>query len=310
MKILIISPVRDEDRFVSNAISCMINQTLLPQKWIIVNDGSKDRTEEKIKEYLGIYPFLDYIELPDRGYRKPGEGVINAFYAGLDSIDNNKYDIIAKFDVDLDFPPDTLQKISDAFEYDKKLGITGGCLYEKDKKGGKNKKLIIPKGYVNGPNKFYRRECFENIGGLICRAGWDGVDIIKARMTGWNTGTIESLKINHLRPMGMSVGEGLVNACNKYGDVSYFMGGYFWYFLLRVIGRSLESQNSRIGYYMLKGYFHSKLEKRDRESLEFRKFLKKYQINNIKTYLKRIIPSIKCDKKLNSSRQNYLKNIK
>ena len=146
-------------------------------------------------------------------------------------------------------------------------------------------------------------KCFIEINGLIKRAGWDGVDTVKANIAGWETKEIESIKILHLKPTGFAKGEGLKRACLKYGDVSYYMGGYFWYFLFRVVGRSLKDVNLKIGFYMLKGYFTSLSQKLDRESDNFRKFLKKQQLANMKSWLKQGYKYIK--NKSNLSIKHY-----
>lgn len=289
MKIVIITPIRNEEEYIKTTLESMISQTLLPVKWIIVNDGSTDNTEKIIKNYLQKSPFIEYKRLSNRGYRKPAKGVIEAFYEGLKIAKNINYDIIAKLDGDLKFSPDTLEKICKAFQADPKLGITGGLRYERIKNNGPYKKVLVPKGFVGGPYKFYRKGCFKEINGLILRAGWDGVDTIKANMKGWRTGELDSIKFIHLKPTGSAKGEGLSKACEKYGNVSYYMGGYFWYFLVRVISRSLERTNPKIGFYMLKGYIKSLLNKEKRESTEFRKYLKKVQIQNIKEGTKLVL---------------------
>jgi glycosyltransferase involved in cell wall biosynthesis len=281
MRIVIITPTRNEEEYIKDTLECMIAQTVLPVKWIIVNDGSTDRTEKTIKEFEKDAPFIEYILLPDRGYRKPGQGVVEAFYEAYKTIENENYDIIAKFDADLKFPPDTLETICNAFKNDTKLGVTGGTRYEKIIENGDYEKVLVPRGFVGGPTKFYRKKCFEDINGLIRRAGWDGADTIKANMNGWKTGEIESLKVIHLKPTGTAKGEGLRRACEKYGDVSYYMGGYLWYFFLRVIGRSLEGRNLKVGYYMIKGYLRLKIKNETRESTEFRRYLKKVQVQNM-----------------------------
>ncbi len=292
MKLIIITPTRNEEKSISITIESMRKQTLLPIKWIIVNDGSTDNTEKIIKELTNNISFVKYVHIPDRGYRKPGQGVIETFYEGYNCIEND-YDILAKFDADLQFPPDTLEKICKAFRDDPKLGITGGAYYERLNNKGTLKRVLFSEGYVGGPVKFYRKKCFEDINGLIQRAGWDGVDIIKAKMKGWNTGEIEALKIIHLKPTGTAAGEGLKRACNKYGDVSYYMGGYLWYFCLRVIGRSLENRNLKIGYHMVRGFLRSYLNKLDRESPEFRNFLKKMQRKSMIHWFKLLLNSPK-----------------
>lgn len=288
MRILVITPVRDEEKYISTTIKCMINQSIVPAKWIIVNDGSRDRTEEIIKEYIGKISFLDLVSLPDRGNRKPGRGVVEAFYEGFNKINKDDYDIIAKVDGDLEFPDNTNEVICTAFAEDPMLGITGGTRYERlDEKGG-YKKDIGSKGYVCGPHKFYRVDCFRDINGLIKRAGWDGVDIIRAHMKGWKTGTIDSLNIIHLRPTGTARGEGIRKANEKYGDISYYMGGYFWYFLLRVLGRAIEARSLNVACSMLKGYFRDFINRKPRESREFRKFLKRQELSKLLHWIKQI----------------------
>jgi len=281
MKFVIITPVRDEEQFLPVTIKCMLEQSVLPAEWIIVNDGSKDKTQDIIESAAENTAFIKSVSLDDRGFRKPGSGVVRAFYQGFVQIQNQDYDVVAKFDGDLEFPPNTLEEIAHAFEIDPKFGITGCTRYEKKGVDSAFRKVLVPKGFVGGPTKFYRRKCFEEIGGLIERAGWDGVDTIKANMKGWKTGELDSLKILHLKPTGTAKGEGMVKACQKYGDVSYYMGGYVWYFILRITGRSLEERNPQVGYCMLKGYRAAAKAKVRMETEEFRHFLKKTQRKNI-----------------------------
>ncbi len=280
-KFAIITPARNEEAYLTTTIKCMLKQTVLPAEWIIVDDGSLDNSGKIIKGFMQNHDFIKYVLLKDRGYRKPGQGVIEAFYEGYKEITIHDYDIISKFDGDLEFPPNTIETIINAFEQNPLLGITGGTRYERKTSYGPFKRVLVPKGFVGGPFKFYRKKCFEDIGGLIKRAGWDGVDTIKANMMGWKTGEIESLKIIHLKPTGSAKGEGLVRACMKYGDVSYYMGGYFWYFILRVVGRSFEGRNIKIGYHMINGYLNAKRANELRESGKFQNFLKKKQRQNM-----------------------------
>jgi len=297
MKFVIITPVRNEEQYISITMKCMIRQTVMPIEWIVVNDGSTDNTEIIIKELMERNSFIKYVCLKDRGFRKPGQGVIEAFYEGFKKIENTDYDILAKLDGDLEFPPDTLEKISNAFKNHPKLGITGGTRYERKKNQGPFRKVLVPKGFVGGPFKFYRKQCFEDIDGLTKRAGWDGVDTIKANMNGWRTGEIESLKIVHLKPTGTAECEGLIKACEKYGDVCYYMGGYLWYFFLRIIGRSLEARNPKVGYHILRGYLRSKKKNEPRESHEFRSYLKKKQAQNMIYWFKLAVKGYREDER-------------
>lgn len=281
MKIIIITPVRDEEEYINFTIESVLTQTLLPYRWVIVDDGSTDNTGKIIQSYLDSAPFMQYIRIDDRGYRKPGQGVVQAFYEGFKTIEHLDYDAIAKMDGDLKFGKETFQTIVKRFEDEPQLGITGVVRYEHTTKEQQLKRVTVAKGHVTGAFKFYRKKCFEDIGGLIPRAGWDGVDIVKARMKGWKTGEIDSLKLFHLRPTGTSKGEGLKKAYEKYGDISYYMGGYFWYFALRVIIRSLKRRNPLVGFYMMKGYFNSRRNGIERESPDFRRALRKLQLERI-----------------------------
>jgi poly-beta-1,6-N-acetyl-D-glucosamine synthase len=284
MKLIIITPVRNEEKYIDSCIQCMLRQTYLPKKWIIVNDGSDDDTEKIVLEYADKHDFMKYIKIPDRGYRYPGRGVVDAFYVGYETLDKEEFDIIAKFDGDLSFPEHMMEKIVDAFKKDPVLGITGGVRYDAVREN-EFKKVIVPKYYVGGPTKFYRKECFVSIRGLIKRAGWDGADVIRAQKEKWKTGEIPDLFIYHLRPTGTSRGEGLAKASLKYGDVSYYLGGYPWYFVLRVLGRSFDNKSPKMLYYMIKGYLSSKYNKLPREEDVYRDYFKLIQMDNVKGYV-------------------------
>ncbi len=283
LKFVIITPTRNEEQFIETTIRCMARQTHPPLKWVIVNDGSNDGTATILDRAAREVSFISVLHLPDRGYRKPGQGVIEVFYEGYKKIEGHDYDVLAKFDADLEFEPGMLERIGREFMNNDKLGITGGTIYTAGERG-----LVrdaVPDGFVQGAVKFYRAACFRDIDGLICRSGWDGVDNIRANMHGWDTYEIRDLKVIHLRPTGTASGEGEKRACMKYGDVSYYMGGYFWYFLLRVVGRSLAGRSWRPGYYMLKGYWHAWKARSERATVPFRKYLKSKQLSGIRNML-------------------------
>jgi biofilm PGA synthesis N-glycosyltransferase PgaC len=289
MRVLIVSPVRDEERFIGTTLECMCRQTVRPDRWVVVNDGSSDRTGEIVREYAERHPFITYMERENRGHRLPGQGVVEAFYAGLAVEDWERYDIIAKLDGDLEFEPDTLEKILDVFEQVPKAGIVGGVRYERREEDGPFFRLRVSKCHVGGPYKFYRRECFRQIGGLVRRAGWDGIDEIRAYMNGWITGEWEHIAFIHLRPTGMSSEEGVRKANMKYGDVAFYMGGYFWYFLLRSLVRSIEAGSALPGLYQLKGYLTAAVRRAGRESKPFRTQLKRVQLDNFLYRLRELV---------------------
>ena len=286
MNTVIITPVRNEAQYIGTTLRCMIAQTVKPIRWVIVDDGSTDGTGEIIEGALDDNPFIRYVFVADRGFRKPAVGVVETFYRGLREVEGLEYDILAKFDGDLEFPPDMIASIIGAFEADPRLGVTGGRQFERLGVDQPLKEVRYPEGFVAGAYKFYRRECFEAIGGIIRRAGWDGVDTVRAAMQGWQTGQLPSLELIHLKTSGTARGEGIRKSGLKYGDVSYYMGGYFWHFLLHVLRLTVLFRKPAMGYWTAVGYFRALFRREEREPVAFRRFLKKQQLQHFKNLLR------------------------
>ena len=102
---LLISPCRNEADFMVNTLESVVNQSVTPAKWIIVDDGSTDTTPEILQRYSDQYDFIQIVTRDNRGHRSVGPGVIEAFYAGLDVVDLNDYQFVCKLDLDLIMPP-------------------------------------------------------------------------------------------------------------------------------------------------------------------------------------------------------------
>src|SRR5262249_25674743 len=102
---LLVSPCRDEASFMARTLDSVAAQSIPPALWIVVDDGSTDRTPEILAEYARRLPFLRVMKRADRGGRSVGPGVIEAFYAGLDGVDLDRFDYLCKLDMDLDLPP-------------------------------------------------------------------------------------------------------------------------------------------------------------------------------------------------------------
>lgn len=195
---MIISPVRNEGRFLQKTIDSVVSQTLRPQKWIIVNDGSTDNTPQLIDEAAKQHSWIHAVHRPDRGYRKQGGGVIEAVYDGYNLVVHEPWDFLVKLDGDLSFDKGYFESCFEQFAGNSKLGIGGGtvCCWN----GGE---LVAesrndPRFHVRGATKIYRRQCWEQIGGLLKAPGWDTVDELKANMLGWETRTFaEILLLQH-----------------------------------------------------------------------------------------------------------------
>src|SRR5262245_19548522 len=100
---VVVTPVRDEEKFLGRTIASMRAQTLPAHAWVIVDDGSKDRTGEIAEAAAREVPWIQVVRRSDRGFRAAGGGVVDAFYAGFERLVGMDWDFVVKLDGDLDF---------------------------------------------------------------------------------------------------------------------------------------------------------------------------------------------------------------
>ena len=154
-------------------------------EWIIVNDGSTDRTGEIVDRFATEHPWITVVHRENRGFRKSGGGVMEAFYEGYKAIQHQDWEFLVKLDADLTFEADYFEKCFEHFQQDPNLGIGGGEI--RHDIAGEMKAEKNPSFHVRGATKIYRRDCWEAIDGLWSASGWDTIDEVKANMKGWKT---------------------------------------------------------------------------------------------------------------------------
>ncbi len=230
---LIITPARDEAEFLEKTIRSVVNQTVRPAQWIIVNDGSRDATGEIIDRYARLYPWITAVHRVNRGYREAGRGVVHTFYDGYEHLESRDWDFLVKLDADLSFPDDYFESCFAEFAADPSLGIGGGGIYHEI--GGELRIEANPKFHVRGATKIYRRECWDALGGLVPSPGWDTVDELKANMLGWTTRSFLDLRVSHYRYTGSA--DGAWKNCVKDGRANYVAGYHPLFMLLKCIKR-------------------------------------------------------------------------
>jgi poly-beta-1,6-N-acetyl-D-glucosamine synthase len=251
---VVVTPVRDEEDNIRHTLDCMVRQTLPPEEWIIVDDGSRDNTGRIVDEYAAQYPWIRAVHRPDRGFRKPGGGVVDAFYEGYRTIRTARWEFLVKLDGDLSFEMDYFEKCIQHFGLSGELGIAGGtiCYIVNELK----KFEQVPAFHVRGATKIYRRSCWEQLGGLWPAEGWDTIDEIKANSLGWKTRSFRELHLLHHRPTGAA--DGFWGALTKYGRANYICG-YHPAFMLAKCMRRLVKRPAIVGsaalmYGYLSGY--------------------------------------------------------
>lgn len=255
VKYVIVTPVRDEEEHIEGTIEAVASQTVLPAEWVIVDDGSSDRTGDIIDRHVAKLPWISVVHRSNRGFRKSGGGVIEAFYEGYNALHSTDWEFVVKLDGDLTFSAEYFEKCFEHFSNQPRLGVGGGEIYHD--LGGTSKLEANPRFHVRGATKIYRRACWEAIGGLLKAPGWDSIDEVKANMLGWKSYSFRELHVAHHRLTGSA--DGALRDRVKHG-VACYISGYHPLFVgascfRRLFQRPYVVGSAAMGYGFLKGYF-------------------------------------------------------
>jgi glycosyltransferase involved in cell wall biosynthesis len=276
---LLVSPCRDEAEFIRRTLDTVAAQSVPPALWIVVDDGSTDETPAILAEYARRLPYLRVVRRTDRGRRSVGPGVVEAFYAGLETVALEDFDYVCKLDVDLELPPRYFETLMLRMEAEPRLGTTSGKPWFVHPRTGALVPEVCGDEMSVGMTKFYRVRCFREIGGFVRQVMWDGIDCHRARMLGWIAESVdeEPLRFVHLRPMGSSQ-QGIWTGRVRSGFGQWFMGTSPTYFVASALLR-LPRHPVLVGTAaMLWGYARSAARGAPRyDDLEFRRFLRRYQ---------------------------------
>ena len=271
-----ISPCRDEARTLPKTIASMRAQTRPPELWVVVDDGSTDATPQILAEAARELPWLRVVTRADRGFRKLGGGVIDAFYEGWRAAPGD-WDFVAKMDVDLEFSPRYLARLLEEFARDPKLAAASGKVFRPE--GDRLVPEFMIDEMVAGQFKFYRRAVLEEIGGFVRGLMWDGIDFHRARMAGYRTASIDDPELNlrHLRLMGSS-DRSVYRGRLRWGEGQFFMGSWFPYVLASGAFRMREKPYGIGGLLIPIGYLLAALRGSPRyEDAAFRGELRRWQ---------------------------------
>jgi exopolysaccharide biosynthesis WecB/TagA/CpsF family protein len=276
---VLISPCRDEAEHLRSTLESVAAQSEKPALWVVVDDGSTDETPAILHEYARRLPFLHVVRRADRGARQVGPGVIDAFYAGLETIRLEDFDYVCKLDMDLDLPVRYFELLMERMESNPRIGTTSGKPWFVHPRGGALVPEICGDEMSVGMTKFYRVKCFQQIDGFVRQVMWDGIDCHRARMLGWiaESRDLEAIRFVHLRPQGASQ-KGIWTGRVRAGFGQYFMGTAPLYYIAVALFR-FPSHPVAIGSIaMMWGYFRSWIKGLPRyPDLEFRRFIRRFQ---------------------------------
>lgn len=277
---VLVTPARNEEAYIEKTIQSVVNQTILPQKWVIVSDGSTDKTDQIVEKYESKYDFIELVKAENTENRNFGSKV-NAFKAGYDKLGNLHYEFVGNLDADVSFESSYFENILNEFGKNAELGLAGGVICE----------LINNKYFPqsNSPNsvagavQLFRRKCYEDIGGYVPLkvGGIDSAAEIMARMKGWTVRTLTEFSVLHHRRVG-TVKRNIFKSRFQKGIINYSLGYHPLFQVVISIYRFIGKPFIVGGLCMFFGYFWAMLRKYDRPvSDEFIKFLRYEQLKRI-----------------------------
>jgi glycosyltransferase involved in cell wall biosynthesis len=290
LEYVLVTPARNEEAFIELTIQSVVRQTARPKRWVIVSDGSTDRTDEIAGSYARQHEWIDFIRMPDRQVRDFA-GKVGCFNAGYARLKDVPYDIIGSLDADITFEPDYFAFLLQKFAQDPQLGVGGTPFSE----GGKTYDYRFSSAeHVSGACQLFRRECFEAIGGYVPvkGGGIDVIAVVSARMKGWHTRSFTEKTCVHHRPMGSANYDNTMMANFKLGQRQYRLGFHPVWQIFRGAYQMVRTKPYVLaGGALMAGHFWATLRRLERPvTPEFVAFQGRDQMKRLRSFLGKVMP--------------------
>lgn len=294
MKYVLITPSRNEEKFIQKTLDSMVAQTLRPLRWVIVDDGSNDRTGEIAEDYARRHPWIEVVRRPRRLDRSFA-GKVQAFNAGYERVQGLDYEVIGNLDSDLSFEPDYLEFLMRKFAEDPALGVAGTPFIENGYDSARDS--FEGENHVAGGCQLFRRQCWEAVGGYVPNraGGIDWVAVTTARMKGWKTRSFAEKRFNHYRALGTAQ-RGVLASLFSYGEKDYYLGNSPVWEIFRVTYRMLKSPLLIGGLSVLAGFGWATVRRTQRAvTPELMCFHRREQMKKLKAILRALCHLKKVD---------------
>ncbi len=273
---VVVTPAYNEEKYIIYTLDSVIKQTILPKQWIIVDDGSSDKTTEIVEEYTQKYKWIKLVRKNKEEKRSAGAKVVRAFNYGYENIDVD-FEFISKLDADLTLPVNYYELLLKSFNQDKTLGLCGG--YCKIKKGDRWTKERTASYHVRGAFKTYRKTAFQKINGFDQILGWDGLDQMKLMFYGWDILVLD-LPVLHHRITGSESNKR--ELYKRLGKSVYKKDYRSFLAIVRSVAISIRKKELSCGIYFLLGYYKAFKNREEKNvSKELGKFIRKFQYKRI-----------------------------
>lgn len=228
MVIAIIVPFLNEEPYLATTLASIARQTRQPDRLLLVDDGSRDRSPDIAAAFVAEHEYARLLSRPPRppeADRLATAAEFKAFLFGLEHLDL-PYDIVVKLDADIELMPGHVATMEQQFRADPQLGIAGGYVGDRLPDGSVKRDEGFPPDYVLGQNKFYRRECLEQILPLPAIPGWEGVDVVRARRLGWRTQSFEVEDGDAIELRVTGGHDGRLRGFRRWGRCAYGVGNH------------------------------------------------------------------------------------
>lgn len=278
---VLVTPARNEEATLEFTIRSVLAQSLRPKEWVIVSDGSTDRTDEIVRNYAIANPFMRLVRLDNRPCRNFAS-VVFAAEAGWNAIKTREYTYLGLLDADVRFPPEYFETLVARLNNEPRLGLAGGVVLDVVKEKVRLGERPNVRD-VAGAVQFFRRTCFESLGGLIAlpEGGWDALTCVQARANGYSTRTFVDLVVHHLKPRNSSQG-GAIRRKWQMGMRDYALGYHPLFEMLKCGSRILNAPLITGAVAWLAGYFWCLLSRKHRPlSLQLVRRIRQEQLDRI-----------------------------
>ena len=285
---VLVTPARNEEAFIENTIRSVVAQSILPKRWIIVSDGSTDRTEQIVRAYMGCCEWIELLLMPDHRDRQFAAKA-QCFNAGYERLKGVEFDFVGNLDADITFDPDYYEFLIGRFAALPDLGVAGTPFVEDFNHPERHSYSHASANleHVSGACQFFRRSCFESIGCYtpIKGGGIDWVAVTTARMKGWKTRTFLERVCYHHRSMG-TAGRGRLAARFRHGQEDYYVGGHPLWQFFRGCFQMRERPYVLSGLFLMSGYYWSWLMRMSSPvPAELRAFHRREQLRRLRRAL-------------------------
>jgi len=286
---VLITACRNEAAYIDRLVDMIASQTFPPLRWVIVDDGSTDDTSERITIRSRDLPFLKQAKMP-AGRSRDFSSKVYALQHGCELVKNLSFEYIGILDADLRFSDGYYQLLMERFEADPRLGLCGGAVIDQHAHRTDNIRAGSEDFHVAGGVHFFRRQCFEQVGGYtpVEVGGEDVIAEMTAMMLGWRVRSFPEIEVMHLRPEGFG-GAGVLQRGMKWGRRFYLLGYHPLYYFAHCVRRMGKKPMIIGSICQLLGFVVAGLKGETRPvSEEFVRFQRKLQISRLRRIL---IPS-------------------